>query len=184
MDKQINTLIDRIRKVNIINEFDWRPLTAAGLMAASTATGAIDPAYASSIHTPVKQHQASQTLGEKNHNPLNLKATYKWDGMTGKDRFGHAIFKDLEHGIRAGIKTLSVHFKKHPDETLVHYMTTFAEENGQAEARYIASHLGISTNTQLKDINLVDMMVALSAIESGTTLDRDDVVKIKAKFGI
>ena len=126
----------------------------------------------------------ADTIGKKNNNPLNLKAFDNWQGMTGQDKFGHCIFESLEMGIRAGLINLKTHTKKHPDETLVHYLMTFAEQNGAFEAAFVADRLGISIETKLKDINLVDFFIALARFESKMDLDKQEVIRIKERWGI
>jgi len=123
-------------------------------------------------------------LGQRNNNPINLKAFDNWAGMIGKDKYGHAVFKDLEYGVRAGYKNLYNHAKKHPDQTLLEYMKTFAEENQKQEADFIAKALGISVNTKLKDIDIADMLIAMSKFESKTILQRSNVEDVKRKFGL
>jgi hypothetical protein len=147
------------------------PLTLASSLAISSpaqATGAIP----------------QETLGKRNNNPINLKAFEKWDGMSGKDKQGHAIFKDLDHGIRAGLKNLKNHQRKNQEQTLVQYLNSFAEANGTAEAKFIANELGITTNSKLKDINMDSLIIPMAKFESKISLTAKDIARVKEKFGL
>lgn len=126
----------------------------------------------------------ADTLGQQNNNPINLKAFDTWQGMLGKDKFGHAVFENLEMGIRAGLINLKTHQKQHPGQTLVHYLMTFAEANGCYEAGYVADKLNISIETKLKDIDTVDLLIHLAWFESRVKLSRAEVIKIKEKYKI
>jgi hypothetical protein len=167
-------------QVQLLLELNWKNAAAGALIGAAALTSPL--AVGTADAGPAVHHQA--TVGQKNNNPINLKAFQQWDGMTGKDSQGHAIFQDLEHGIRAGLKNLKNHFRKNPDETLVHYMNTFAEKNGTNEAEFIAKELGISKEAQLKTLNPVDVLVSLSKIESRTHLDKSEVERVRSKYGL
>lgn len=124
----------------------------------------------------------AQTLGEKNNNPINLKAFDKWDGMTGKDSFGHAQFKDLDHGIRASLKNLKNHQKKHPTQSVKAYLNKFAEKNGDKEADYIAGKMGISPNTSLAKVDMEEFLIHLARFESKMELSREEIKRVAKKF--
>lgn len=122
------------------------------------------------------------TLGQKNNNPINLKGTQKWDGMKSKDRQGHAVFIDQDHGIRAGLRDLTVHKRKNPNQTLKQFLNSFAEANGDQEAKFIADHLKIDVNSKLKDVDMFKAIIPLARIESKTKLTDADIARIKKKF--
>ena len=187
MNRKLYEHIIADEDVQELCELNWKGALATAGLAATMAMGSpttpgINPAQAATTQTTNIQQQ--QTIGQKNNNPLNLKAFQNWDGMTGKDKYGHAIFSDLEHGIRACLKNLINHFRNNPEETLDHYMNSFAEKNGSAEATFVAKELGISSNNKLKTINPVDMLVSLAKIESKTNLDKNQVVQVKTKYGL
>ncbi len=125
-----------------------------------------------------------KTIGQNNNNPINLKAFQKWDGMTGKDKFGHAQFQDLDHGIRAALRNLNNHQAKNPNQSIVGYMNTFAEANSGPEARYIAKQLGVSPSTKISKVNMDDFLIHLARFESKTNLTQDDIMRVKQKFGM
>ena len=124
----------------------------------------------------------AETLGQKNNNPINIKAFDKWEGMTGKDKYGHAIFQDQEHGIRAALKNLKNHQKKNPEQTLDQYLNTFAEQNGTKEAEFIAEHNGVTKDIKLKDLNIANILIPMALFESGTKLTLEQVAKVAGKY--
>lgn len=127
------------------------------------------------------ESQAS-TIGQKNNNPINLKGFQSWDGMTGKDQFGHAQFENLDMGIRAGLKNLENHFNANPDQTLNDYLNTFAQKNGDKEAEFIASKLGITTDTPLSKIDPDKMIIPLAQFESKINLTPKQVKAVRNKY--
>lgn len=124
------------------------------------------------------------TLGQKNNNPGNLKATEKWQGMTGKDKFGHAQFKTKELGERALIKDLQSHRRKHMNQSLKEFMNTYAKRNGPQEAEFIAKHLGVDSNSKLKDINVYKMSKYLAKIESKMDISDNELSKVKKDYNL
>ena len=124
----------------------------------------------------------TRTLGEKNNNPINLKAFDKWQGMTGKDSFGHAQFDTLESGIRAGLLNLRVHQLRNPDETLRAYMRKFKTAKGDYQAEFIAKALDISPDIKLKNINVSDIIIPLAKIESKIQLTKEQIDAVKQQF--
>lgn len=150
-----------------------KALAITGALAGSLALGSQAQAY----ELPEKP-----TLGVKNNNPINLKAFDKWDGMTGKDKQGHAQFKDMDYGVRAAIKNLNNHKAKNPKQTLVSYLNSFAEANGTEEAKFIAKKLGIKYDARLKDLNMEDVLIPLAQFESKITITPEDIKRVKEKF--
>ena len=124
------------------------------------------------------------TLGQRNNNPINIKAFDNWDGMTGQDEYGHAIFKNLDYGIRAAYKNFDNHIKGNPDQSLLDYFNTFAEENGGAEAKYIADKLGVSVNSKLNMFRPEDILVHSSKFESKTDITPEGLKNVMDKFGL
>jgi len=175
---KVGNLYSALDEATDVLEFDWKKAVAAGAIGLAAATSPMMTGTADA------KQAVHQTIGQINNNPINLKAFEDWKGMTGKDKYGHAIFKDLEHGIRASYINLSNHKRKHPDETLLEYMKTFAEANQKPEAEFIAKHLGITVDTKLKDINIDDMLIAMSKFESKIVLQKSNVEDAKRKFGL
>ena len=123
-----------------------------------------------------------KTLGQKNNNPINLKAFEKWEGQTGTDKQGHIIFKDLDYGIRGNLKNLKTHQRENPNETIADYMQSFAEENQEQEAKYIADNLHVSVDTKLKDIEMERLFIYLSWFETNTKINFEDIYRVKKRF--
>lgn len=124
------------------------------------------------------------TLAERNNNPVNLKAFVQWDGMTGRDKHGHAIFASLDYGIRAALKNAQTRQRRAPNQTLREWMNEFAEENGDQEAEYIARKMGISSTTALRDIDMTALVVHQAMFEGRISLTVNQVLSVKQKFGI
>ena len=164
MNNKLYEYIVDDKEVQALFEVNWQGAVATGLTAAALAFGSpsgVEAKPTTAIH---------QTLGQQNNNPINLKAFDNWRGMTGKDKFGHAIFATLEDGIRASLKNLVNHQKKNPNETLRQYMRIFKTKKGDYQAEYIASKLGISPDTQRKDLDMAKVLIPLAKIESGIVL--------------
>jgi hypothetical protein len=173
MDKLLYTHLKNL------DELNWKQAVGTGLVAASLLTGGPNASG-----EPKTKSSTVQTLGQRNNNPINLKAFSNWEGMTGKDKYGHAIFSSLEYGIRAGLKNLKNAFNRRPEQTLVDYMNRFAEENGTSQAKFIAKELGVSIDTKLKDLDFVDVFISLSKTESRTHLDKQEVLRVKEKYNL
>jgi hypothetical protein len=129
----------------------------------------------------------SATVGERNNNPGNVKkpGSDTWLGTIGTDRFGHVVFKDLDHGIRALYRNFKTRQLRSPELSLGDYFSkVYAEENGIHEAKYIASKQGISVNTPLRDVNLIKMVVAVSWFESNMVITEEQVLQVVKRFNL
>jgi hypothetical protein len=97
-----------------------------------------------------------QARSYRNNNPGNLK-TAGQAGVVGADEYGHAIFDSYENGWQALIRQVTIAFngQSHvysPDDTLYSFFSKYAEDNSGNYAEYVASGLGVSPETQLKNI--------------------------------
>lgn len=124
----------------------------------------------------------AETLAQKNNNPVNLKAFVKWDGMTGKDKYGHAVFSSMDYGIRAALKNALTRQRRRPDQSLRGWMNDFAEENGDNEADYIASKLGVSRETKLHDIDMSELIIYQAWFEGRVKITKQKINQIKERF--
>jgi len=169
-----------------LKEAGWKTAAAAAALAGSLAAFGVGSAAADVPKTPQGVHDVQhQTVGQRNNNPINLKAFDDWRGMTGKDSDGHAIFKDLEHGIRAGYKNLYNHIRDNSDETLRDYMHSYAEANQDKYADFLGDKLGVSPEVKLKDIkSITDLMIAMAKWESKMDLTNQQITDVKSKFGL
>lgn len=157
---------------------------AKGLNVIPSVVGATAVGIGSMFNPINAQAAQEKTIGQKNNNPINLKAFDKWDGMTGKDRFGHAQFKSLDHGIRAAYKNLSNHKRDNPAQPLEGYLKTFAEANHQEEAEFIAKNLGISPKASLASIDMGKLIIPMAQFESKIKLTPKDIQRVKERFNL
>jgi len=99
---------------------------------------------------------AKRTLGILNKNPLNVKQVPSlWDGSTGQDEYGHAIFIDNIYGIRAAVRTLANMFRA-GNRTVAEIIAQWAPANDpQANndplgyAGFVSRKMGIPADTNL-----------------------------------
>lgn len=63
--------------------------------------------------------------GLRNNNPLNVKGS-GWQGQTGNDPRGHAIFSTAAHGVRAAIVTLRTYWFTHKLRTIAAILSRWA----------------------------------------------------------
>jgi hypothetical protein len=99
------------------------------------------------------------SIAYNNNNPGNL----KWAGQPyaiDQDEFGHAIFDTYEHGWNALINQLNAIFQnKYPelyntDMTIYDMFAMWATGNSFEYAQFVASKLGVSPDTQLKNLGV------------------------------
>lgn len=99
------------------------------------------------------------SISYTNNNPGNLKFAGQ-PYATGQDRFGHAIFDTYEHGWNALIAQLEAIFQnKYPtlyntEMTLYDMFARYAEANSVPYAEFVAEKLGVSPDTQLKNLGV------------------------------
>lgn len=140
------------------------------------------------------------TLGQKLLNPLAVKtpSSGPWDGQTGKDNRGHAIFDDARWGIRAGCKILSRYYRERGARTLNDIFRIYAPASDTVGsipgnpgnqpnkyAAYVAGRIGIGPDTPCGAMKadgtvgsramLEDMLIAMAYFESLWKIDRDIV---------
>jgi hypothetical protein len=92
----------------------------------------------------------------RNNNPGDLKppmglSTY-WDGQTGTDAEGFAVFEGEDWGWRALKIDVSTHALKNPEQSLAGFIAQFApstENNTLAYTEAVASALGVNAVTTL-----------------------------------
>jgi hypothetical protein len=92
----------------------------------------------------------------RNNNPGDLKppmglSTY-WDGQTGTDPEGFAVFATSEWGWQALRTDLSTHAFKNPEQSLAGFIAVFApssENNTRAYTEAVASALNVNPVTTL-----------------------------------
>ena len=92
----------------------------------SLASAADDDAPAPAVQCWKVKDNGS--LAFRNRNLLNVKGK-NWQGQVGNDKFGHAVFKSWEYGVRAAAFTLRTYAVKHKLTTLESIVGRFAEGN-------------------------------------------------------
>ena len=113
------------------------------------------------------------SLSVKNKNLLNVKALEngKWKGQIGTDKFGHAVFKDWEHGIRAASYVLNAYAKNHQIDTITALVHRFCTGNHTAYIRYLCKNLGVTKEQKIDLIAYMPKLLRYMAkFESGRTL--------------
>lgn len=86
-------------------------------------------------------------IGLANNNPGNVK-NKGWQGQTGSDEFGHAIFSHYEYGLRAIAVTLKNYQKKHGLKTLRSMMKRYCESNQLEYAKFISKNIGVGIDEE------------------------------------
>lgn len=137
------------------------------------------------------------TRGVRNNNPLNVIALRRggpWNGQTGTDNEGFAMFNSVEDGFRAGAIVILAHQVRHNRQTIQEITSRHASSSSADEqanyARYVARELGITPDTvvNLQDPAILSrMMRAMIEFENGrATADRytDEQLNTAANAGI
>ncbi|MDR3320711.1 MAG: hypothetical protein LBS77_07425 [Desulfovibrio sp.] len=106
---------------------------------------------------------AGATLAIKNNNPANVKAPHDtyWEGQTGRDRHGHAVFTEREYGVRAAAIVLKVYARIHKIDTIAEIIDRFCDSGNEVKiryARYVAAAIGVKPTTR---INILDHLPSL-----------------------
>lgn len=123
---------------------------------------------------PITIDPEPTTLAQKNNNPLNVKRPAgggRWKGQIGVDKFGHAIFKTQEYGIRAGALVLRSYAKKHKISTIAELVSRFAEGNHESYIKGLCSRLGVAADEQIDLVKrMPELLRAMVRQESGKEL--------------
>lgn len=88
----------------------------------------------------------------ENNNPLNIKGS-GWNGQIGSDSQGHAIFDNVNNGVRAAIKNLHTYYYAHNLKTILRICQRWAVANQKVYANFVASGSQLGS-TQIFDFNL------------------------------
>ena len=124
---------------------------------------------------PIKVVATKETLARKNRNPLNIKTlrgSEKWEGQIGSDSFGHAKFKQWEHGVRAFVLTMVTYHQKYGIDTVPKLVKRYAEGNHEEYIKFICYKLNITDEE--KKINILkripELIKTMAKFESGIDL--------------
>jgi Bacterial SH3 domain len=105
------------------------------------------------------------TVGVRNKNYLNVKndPANPWEGSTGTDSRGHAIFDDPAYGIRAAIITLRSYWFRHNRRTIAEILSRWAPatdtigslpgappNSPEAYSKFVSDRTGIDFNEKLE----------------------------------
>lgn len=94
----------------------------------------------------------------RNNNPGNLKPPNGgifWNGQTGVDAHGFAVFGNFVDGWNALITNLKTHFSKNPNQTLLAYFNSYTSDGAAVAANYaafVAKRIGASVTNTLAQI--------------------------------
>ena len=133
----------------------WKELGAAAMLGASSM---INPSQVEAKPKPTVTHSANVPKGVINNNPGNLKKPGKddWDGATGYDNNGFAIFKSPYMGIRALTKLLSNYYNKQKLDTVTKIIGRYAPATENPTSAYIVNVSNILGVQPTEKINLND----------------------------
>lgn len=100
----------------------------------------------------------------RNNNPGNLRwfgdlDSIPWDGAMGVDSENHVVFDSYDNGWNALLHQLELAFSGRsqiysPDMNLYQFFAKYAESGTENYARSVASALGVSPETALRDITV------------------------------
>lgn len=110
------------------------------------------------------------SLAFRNRNLLNVKGK-NWQGQVGNDKFGHAVFKSWEYGVRAAAFTLRTYAVKHKLTTLESIVGRFAEGNRLEYVAFLGSRMGLDADEEFDVIRrLPELLRNMARFESGQDL--------------
>ena len=90
-----------------------------------------------------------------------------WEGQTGFDEQGHAVFESPEYGARAMAKNLKSQIDK--GNTLTTLLKEYATGNQDAYIKNVANKTGLDPNAKLTDANIRSLMNAMVEHEAGVS---------------
>jgi hypothetical protein len=117
--------------------------------------------------------RAKNSRGLRNNNPLNLRPVgFSYQGQTGVDSKGHAIFTDIVFGLRAGTLDLYAKYFVRGLKSFAAIIKIFApSSDGNNEAAYVQQLkkiTGITTNDiSLSGSNIESILKAFTVVELG-----------------
>lgn len=121
------------------------------------------------------QKVTSTVRGIRNNNWLNIKYNKAnvWNGQTGQDDKGFAVFSDPVYSIRAGFKIFNS-YKGRGLNTLRKVITTFAppsENKTDNYVNYVASKAGVNPDDVLSNADYIKIMPWMIKMEIGSIPD-------------
>lgn len=120
------------------------------------------------------------STGIRNRNYLNVKGT-GWQGQTGNDSRGHAIFKTPEYGIRSGIVLLRTYWFKYNLRSIAAILSRWAPASDT-----VGSLPNAPKNSPKEYSGFVARRMGITATETLRLFNKDrtlnDVKQLKALF--
>ena len=107
------------------------------------------------------------TRGIRNNNPGNVRADEQWQGMTGQDEEGFAIFDSPENGLRALSRVLDTYGSKHGLKTVSGILGRYAppsENDTDAYVRAVSAELNVDAAQELDLANPQTKAALMNAI--------------------
>jgi hypothetical protein len=130
-------------------------------------------ASASGEATPVDDIKRD-TRGLRNRNPGNLRyfASIAWQGQTGQDGDGYAVFDSDLHGLRAALIDLNTGFVRDHEDTVAAIIPEWAPKADKnptaAYIEFVRKRLNVSANQRLTyATHAVPLLRAIVAFENG-----------------
>ena len=120
---------------------------------------------------PVSTGDKSIPLTIRTNNPGAVKSASRtdknamWEGQTGFDEQGHAVFSSPEYGARAMAKNLQTQIEK--GNTLTSLLKEYATGNQDAYIKNVSAKTGIDPNAKLKESDIRQIMGAMVEHEAG-----------------
>ena len=139
--------------------------------AAKSAIGSRIDELLGKTSAPVSTGDKSIPLTIRTNNPgavKNASRTDKnamWEGQTGFDEQGHAVFSSPEYGARAMAKNLQTQIEK--GNTLTSLLKEYATGNQDAYIKNVSAKTGIDPNAKLKESDIRQIMGAMVEHEAG-----------------
>ena len=124
--------------------------------------------------------------GVRDNNPLNIEPVgFTYQGQTGLDSNGEAIFSDTMFGFRSAALDLYTAYYLHGRKTLTDIISVFAppsENDTNAYINYVAQQMNISPDEDIKItgsvmLSLIRAMMKMEIGEAAAGLFSDDEIK-------
>lgn len=126
----------------------------------------------------------SETLGGKNHNPLNIRYNSKnnWRGQVGENS-GFCVFSHEAYGFRAAYKLITTYISQ-GHNTIAKIVSRWAppsENNTEAYIKFVEYETIIDRNHILTDCNIHDywtkliIIRAMAKMESNCEIDEQQI---------
>ena len=118
--------------------------------------------------------------GIRNNNPLNLKYDENaWQGRTGQDADGFAIFALIENGFRAGVKNFVNNQRKLERITIRQYLDRFASDSKEVDkkqyAKFICDRIGVLESTLIVTVDPYKFVAAQALFETPGAVFTEDM---------